>query len=138
MEKELSETFSEEVEKYRIQLLTCAKKSQWDTFKMNAGRLFDYVESIEMSVIEKKFFRISRIIIIVLCLMVAFICKTHFDIHCGLERIREVMILLAIAGCSFQLYFYVNFRTYMDYKLTSYKRRRDSFIRNIEQDFKEF
>jgi hypothetical protein len=138
MEKSLEMTFNEEVNKYRNILLSCAKKSEWNTFKTNAGKLFDYVESIEMSVLEKKFYNISTVIIGVLILVVVAVYKINPAIHCEVARVREVMVLIGIGGCSFQLYFYVNFRMYMDHKTTSYKYRRERFIRNIEADFKTF
>jgi len=63
MKRELNERFNYEVDRYRKALLFYAKQCQWDTFKANAGRLFDYVESIEMSEIERRFFNISKIIV---------------------------------------------------------------------------
>ena len=59
MNQELNQLFSEEVNRYKNALLFCAKQCEWETFKINAGRLFDYVESIEMSELERKFFNIS-------------------------------------------------------------------------------
>jgi hypothetical protein len=138
MEKSLEKVFNEEVNKYRNILLICAKKSEWNTFKINAGKLFDYVESIEMSVLEKKFYSISSVIIFVLVLLVVALWWISPFIHCEIPKIRELMIISGVGGCSYQLYFFLNFRTYMDGKITSYKCRRERFIRNIEADFKTF
>jgi hypothetical protein len=138
MDKSLEKVFNEEVNKYRNILLSCAKKSEWNTFKMNAGKLFDYVESIEMSVLEKKFYSISSVIIGVLVLVVVAVWRINPAIHCQVQRIRELMIFAGIGGCSYQLYFFLNFRIYMDGKMISYKHRRERFIKNIEADFRTF
>ncbi len=138
MEKSLEKVFNEEVDKYRIILLSCAKKSEWNTFKANAGRLFDYVESIEMSVLEKKFYSISSVIMAVLVLVVVAVWRLNPAIHCEIGKIRELMILAGIGGCSYQFYFFLNFRMYVNGKITSYKCRRERFIKNIEADFKTF
>ncbi len=138
MEKSLEKSFNEEVNKYRNILISCAKKSEWNTFKMNAGKLFDYIESIEMTVVEKKFFGISRVIMIVLVIVVAVICRMDPAIHCEIPRVRELLILGGVGGCSFQLYFFMSFKLYRGRKMTSYKYRRERFIRSIEADFKTF
>jgi hypothetical protein len=138
MEKSLEKVFNEEVNKYRNILLGCAKKSEWNTFKMNAGKLFDYVEAIEMSVLEKKFYSISSVIIILLVIVVVALWRINPAIHPEIQRVRELMILAGIGGCSYQLYFFLNFRTYMDGKITSYKNRRERFIKNIVADFKTY
>jgi hypothetical protein len=136
MEKRLNEAFNQEVENYRRILLNCAGKNEWNSFKVSAGKLFDYVESIEMAVLEKKFFRISGVVMCILFLSVALIVGMSFDIKEEIIRIRKLMILAALMGSSFQLYFFVNFWRYMGQKMTYYERRRERFIKNIEQDFR--
>jgi hypothetical protein len=138
MEKSLEKVFNEEVNNYRIILLNCAKKSEWNTFKTNAGKLFDYVESIEMSVLERKFYSISSVIIGLLILVVVALWRIHPAIHYEIQRVRELMILAGVGGCSYQLFFFLNFKTYMDGKITSYKCRRERFIKEIEADFKTY
>lgn len=138
MDKSLEKVFNEEVNKYRNILLICAKKREWSTFKVNAGKLFDYVESIEISVLEKKFYGISSVIIGLLLVVVIALWRINPAMHCEIQRIRELMVLAGVGGCSYQLYFYLNFRMYMDVKVSSYKCRRDRFIRNIETDFRAF
>lgn len=132
----MNEAFNEEIEKYRRILMSSAKKGEWNTFKVNAGRLFDYVESIEMAVLEKKFLRISRVIMFVLFLSLILILRMGFDIQEEIMRLRKLVILTAFGGSSFQLYFFLNFRWYLDHKTACYRRRRERFIKNIEQDFR--
>jgi hypothetical protein len=136
MEQRVNEAFNEEIEKYRRTLLSCAKKSEWNAFKMNAGKLFDYCESFEVAVLEKKFFRISWIIMVILFLSVVLIFRMGFDVHEEIIRLRKLVILTALGGSGFQLYFFLNFRTYLDHKAAYYNRRKELFIKNIEQDFR--
>jgi hypothetical protein len=138
MDKSLEKSFNEEVDRYRQILLACAKKSEWNTFKTNAGKLFDYVESIEMSVLEKKFFSISRVIMAVLIVVFVTVFRLDPEVHWGTLRLRELMILAGLGGCGFELYFFLNFATYMSGKKTYYQRRRERFIRSIESDFRAF
>jgi len=137
MNKDFNNRFNEEINRYRKSLLFYARKCDWDTFKDNAGRLFDYCESIEASAIEKKFFKISKMIVGVLLVMVIIIVKMNPEMYPKLARINELMTLTAIATCCFEVYFFYNFRMYMKGKTLYYKKRREKFIRNIEQDFKE-
>ena len=136
MKKSMHHKFNEEINRYKNSLLFYARKCDWDTFKVNAGRLFDYVESYEMSAIEQEFFRISKIIVLVLLLAVVLIFKLNPGIFPEAERLKEIMTLFAIAGCCFEVYFFFNFRKYMQGKTYYYKKRREKFIRNIERDFR--
>jgi hypothetical protein len=136
MKKTMHNKFNEEITKYKNSLLFYARKCDWDTFKINAGRLFDYVETYEMSAIEQQFFRISKMIVSVLLLATVLIFKLNPGFFPEAERLKEIMTLLAIAGCCFEVYFFFNFRKFMQGKTFYYKKRRDNFIRNIERDFK--
>ncbi|MBI5409803.1 MAG: hypothetical protein HZA14_10600 [Nitrospirae bacterium] len=137
MNEELNKTFNEEVTRYKNALVFYARKCDWETFKVNAGRLFDYIESIERSEIERRFFRVSRIILIVLFFVTVFICRINPEIYPELMKVKKTIILMAISGCGFELYFFMNFRIYMKQKMIYYKKRRDRFIRGIEKDFRE-
>ena len=137
MTEELNRTFNEEVNRYKNALLFYAKKCDWETFKVKAGKFFDYLESIEMSEIERRFFNISKIIIFILCIVVLFIFKLNPNSYPEIAGVRKLIILAALAGCSFQIYFFYNFRIYMRYKANFYKKRKEKFIRDIERDFKD-
>jgi hypothetical protein len=136
MKADLHQKFNDEVTRYKNSLLFYARKCDWETFKVNAGRLFDYVESIEMSEFERRFFNISKIIIIILCLAVAVIFKLNPELFPEAERIKELLTLSAIAGCCFEIYFFFNFTKYIQGRTAYYKERREKFIRNIENDFR--
>jgi len=137
MENELYNKFNEEINRYRNSLLFYAKKCDWDTFKDNAGRLFDYCESFEMSVIEKKVFRITKMILAVLFFMVVLIVKMNPSIYPEFAKVNESMTLIAVLTCLFEVFFLYNHRMYIKGKLSGYNKRRERFIRNIQRDFEE-
>jgi hypothetical protein len=137
MKKELYRTFDTEIQKYRNTLVHYAKHSDWDSFKANAGRLFDYCEIVEMTETERRFTRIFGLIMIVLFLVLAFFFKIQLENSPELMAIKRVVLLSAIAGSGYEFYFFLNFRLYMDYKTAFYKERKEIFIKNIEQDFRD-
>jgi hypothetical protein len=137
MDNELANRIDEEIERYKNALLYYAKQCEWDTFKSKAGTLFDYLEAIELSVLERKFFRIFKIILVVLAAAVVIIWKMNSDAYPALLRFKEPLVMIAIAGSCFELYFFLDFRMYVEHKMAWHRKRREQFIRNIEKDFKD-
>lgn len=129
-------SFNEEVERYRRTLLSLARKCDWDAFKVQAGRLFDYVESIEMTEVERRFMRIFKIIMVILFIVLAFVWTMNPEMFPELARHKKGIVLMALAGGCFELYYYLSFRMFMEQKTKCYNKRRERFIRNIEQDFR--
>jgi hypothetical protein len=138
MKKELAEQFSQEVESYRRSLLYYAKTSEWEEFKASAGRLFDYVESVEYSELERRFFKTFTPILAVLGLVVLALFGVDFEVYTEWQGLRNAFILSALTASSFELYFYLDFRIYVRIRTAYSGKRRESFIRNIEQDFRGF
>lgn len=138
MKKELAELFNQEVESYRNGLLYYARKRDWETFEEKAGRLFDYVESIEFRELERRFFTVFNLILAVLVLAVIMLFSVDFQVHTELLRLKSGFILSAVAVSSFELYFYIDYRMFIGIKTFSYKRRRENFIKGIEQDFQSY
>jgi hypothetical protein len=138
MKKELAEQFSREVESYRKALLFCARESDWEEFKAKAGRLFDYVETIERVELEKRFFSVFSVILAALVLIIIALFSVNFEVSPELMRLKNTILFAAIAASSFELYFFINFRTYAGVRTSLYKERRENFIRNIEKDFRSF
>jgi hypothetical protein len=136
MKRELAEQFNQEVDNYRKALLFYARKCDWEEFKAKAGRLFDYVEAIEFSELERRFFTIFNPILAVLGLAVFALFGVDFEVHPEWLRLKDTFVLASIAASSFELYFFLDFRMYMDIKTSCYKKRRENFIRDIEQDFR--
>jgi len=138
MKKELAEQFSQEVEGHRRALLYYAEVSEWEEFKARAGRLFDYVESVEFSELERRFFNIFTPILSALGLVVIALFGVDFEVYTEWRGIRNAFLLSALTASSFELYFYLDFRMYVRIRTAYSRKRRESFIRNMEQDFRGF
>jgi hypothetical protein len=138
MRKELAELFNQEVEGYRKGLLYYARKRDWETFEEKAGRLFDFVESTEFRELERRFFTVFNLILAVLALAVIALVGVDFQVHQELLRLKSGFILSALAASSFELYFFIDYRMFIGIKNFSYKRRRENFIKGIEQDFRSY
>lgn len=137
MTEEVARTFNDEINRYKNALLFYAKKCDWDRFKEKAGKLFDYIESIEISEIERRFFRISKIIVLILVIVVLFVLRINPGISPELARLKNFIAILAVSGCCFEVYFFMAYRMYMKSKMNYYKKRRERFIREIEKDFRD-
>ncbi len=138
MTKELHAAFNNEVDRYRNVLLYCARQREWETFKLNAGKLFDYVEAIEMSETERRFLKVFIVIMVALfCAAVLILGIDPAPYGEELQNVKKLMIVMTIVGCCFELFFFASFRHYMENKSVSYKKRRSLFIRVIERDFYE-
>ncbi len=138
MKKELAEQFSREVEGYRKALLFCARESNWEEFKAKAGKLFDYVETIERVELERKFFSVFSVILAALVVTVIALFSVNFEVSPESMRLKNTVLFTAIAASGFELYFFINYRTYAGVRTSLYKERRQSFIKNIEKDFRSF
>jgi len=55
-----------------------------------------------------------------------------------LVRLKNTMVLAGLGASSFELYFYINYRTYIKVKTVHYAERREKFIRNMEKDFRSY
>jgi hypothetical protein len=138
MKQELLRAFSEKVDKYRIALSDYAKRREWDAFEKNAAELFDYCERVEISVVQKRFQAISTVIIVLLFIFASLILKVHIAATPELLRVKKLIVLSTISGGGFEFFFVINFRSYIEYKKTYYRKRRERFVRNIEDDFRNY
>jgi hypothetical protein len=138
MKKERAEKFSREVESYRKALLFCARESNWEEFKAKAGTLFDYVEAIERVELERRFFKVFSVILAALVLTAIAFLSVNFEVNPELMRLKNTILFAAIAASTFELYFFINYRTYAGVRTSLYKERRENFIKNIERDFRNF
>jgi hypothetical protein len=77
MDSEFAHRINEEIERYRNALLHYAKQCEWESFKSKAGALFDYLEEIELSEIQRKFSRMFKIILLVLVMIIVIILKMN-------------------------------------------------------------
>jgi hypothetical protein len=138
MKRGLEKKFNRDVENYRKALLYHARISDWETFKAKAGKMFDYVEAIEYSELERRFFKNFNVILVVLIVIVVAFFNIDFGVTPELMRIKNAFVLTGLGVSSFELYFYVDYRIYMRVKTVHYSERRERFIRNIESDFRSY
>ena len=136
MKKEHAEQFNQEVDRYRTALLTAARISDWGAFKTRAGKLFDYIETVESSERERKFFSVFNAFLSVLVAVVVMLLAMDFIATTAALEVRRTCILMALAGSGFELFFFVDFRLYNEARKSDYARRRQRFILGIEQDFR--
>lgn len=137
MSRSLHESINKEVEQYRRALVHFAKAREWETFEKKAGILFDYLETIELTILERKFYSVFITILAVLVGIIA-ILKADGRFFPMITRYKEYVVLLAAFATCYELYFYLNYRLYVGVKMSRYKKRKEQFIRNIENDFKEY
>ncbi len=130
--------FSEEVEGYRRSLLYFARKCDWAEFKARAGRLFDYVESVEATELERRFFITFNTILALLIAAVVVLFTVDPGVHEQWQNYRNAGILAALAASGFELFFFLNFRWYADMRMSCFRKRREVFIRTIERDFRRY
>ncbi len=137
MSRSLHKSINKEVEQYRRALVHFAKAREWETFEKKAGILFDYLETIELMILERKFYSVFITILAVLVGIIA-ILKADGRFFPMITRYKEYVVLLAAFATCYELYFYLNYRLYVGVKMSRYKKRKEQFIRNIENDFKEY
>jgi hypothetical protein len=135
MTGERREQFNQNVERYRRALLYFARISNWETFKDKAGRLFDYLESIEFAELERRFFRNFGAILFVLIAIAVALFEVDFASTPELLRLRDLLVFTGLGIGSYELFFYINYRTYVRVRIGNYSERRERFVKDIEQDF---
>jgi hypothetical protein len=138
MKRGLEKQFNQDVENYRKALLYHARISDWETFKAKAGKMFDYVEAIEYSELERRFFTNFNVILVVLIMIVVTLFNIDFGVTPELMGLKNAFMLAGLGVSSFELYFYVDYRIYMRVKTDHCAERRERFIRNIEKDFRSY
>jgi hypothetical protein len=138
MKSELEKQFNQEVESYRKALLYHAQIQDWEIFKKKAGSMFDYIEAIEYSELERRFFTNFNVILAVVVAIVIALCKVDFAVTPELLRLKNAMVLAGLGVSSFELYFYLDYKIYLRVKTVYYPQQREKFIRNIEKDFRTY
>jgi hypothetical protein len=134
----MEQQFNQEVENYRKALLYHARTCDWEAFKAKAGRMFDYVEAIEYSELERRFFTNFNTILAVLAVIIIALFQVDFAVTPDLMRLKNIMVLAGLGVSSFELYFYLDYKIYIRVKTVRYSERRENFVRNIEKDFRNY
>ena len=136
MKRGLEKQFNQDVEHYRKALLYHARIRDWETFKAKAGRLFDYVEAIEYSELERRFFKNFNVILVMLIVIIVVLFSINMGATPELMQLKNAIVLVGLGMSSFEVYFYVDYKIYIKVKTVHYAERRERFIRNIESDFR--
>jgi hypothetical protein len=137
MRREIYRAFNEEISRYRNALAYYAQKNEWETFKAKAGKLFDYCEKVEASEIERRFTRVFWIIIAFVISGLFLMIRIEPGTLPEFQNLKKLLFFATFAASCFDLYFYLNFRVYMNQKIVYYKKRKEHFIAAIEQDFRK-
>ncbi len=99
--------------------------------------LFDYLESIETSEIRRIFSRIFRVTAaIVLLAGSALGIISSGSNPALLQHYESYLIVLIFSGILFLVWFHMDYRIITGLKASRRSRRRDKFVRNIEDDFR--
>jgi hypothetical protein len=136
--REVARQFNQEVEQYRRTLLYFARICDWEEFKERAGRLFDYLEVVEATERERRFFAVFNTILAVLVALVIILFSIDPGTDAAFDRYRRTLVVLCLCAGGFECYFFMNFRWYADMRKACFTRRRQAFIRDIERDFRSF
>ena len=54
------------------------------------------------------------------------------------QHYKQNFLFVLLAVSSFELFFYINFRRYVEVRAALFRKRREDFIRNLEQDFQQY
>jgi len=138
MKREIAEQFNHEIDTYRRALLYYARKCDWETFEAKAGKMFDYVESVEFQELERRFFNTFSLMLGAILLMVFAFFNIDFEVHQEWLQWKNPLLFSAVAACTLEIYFFINYRTYIDVKIYGQKKRRDRFIHGIKADFRKY
>lgn len=138
MKKELADQFNHEVDAYRRTLLYYAKISDWEAFEAKAGRMFDYVETVEFQELERRFFKTFGLILAAIIIAATAFFNVDFEVHREWLRWKNAFFFSALSACSLEIYFFVNYRIYIDVKTYGQKNQRNKFIYGIKADFRKY
>jgi len=136
MRRENHRAFNAEIGRYKNALTYCAQSNDWKNFRANAEKLFDYCEAVEALEIERRFTRVFWIIIGFVITGLFLMIRIEPWALPGFQNVKKLIFFTTFAGSCFDLYFYLNFRVYMNHKAVFYKNRKKDFIIAIERDFR--
>jgi hypothetical protein len=94
------------------------------------------VETVETAERERRFYQVFGSVLAVLMAAVIAIVAVEPGVHPGWPNYRNLLVLASVLGSSFELYFFINFRTYVDQRILCCRKRREAFLQCIERDFR--
>jgi hypothetical protein len=95
----------------------------------SANRINEEIERYKNALLYyRKFFGIFKLILFVLVIIIFMILKMNSKAYPALLRFKDSMVIMAITGSCFELYFFLDFRLYVEHKMSRYNQRREQFI----------
>jgi len=136
MDKQFAGKLDTQISRYKQALTYFAKTCDWEVFKLNASTLFDYLESVELYLVKRKFHHLLEIIFMALVLALVLFSALGNSLSPTLIRYRSPLGLTAVSGFLVEMILLFELRLYMNVKTSHQKERKEQFIRNIEDDFR--
>ncbi len=137
MDERTANKLNDEISRYKKALIFFAKTCDWFAFHSNAARLFEYLESVELSLLKRKYHQVIEIISVALVLAIVVFSSVNITDSPLLIKYRGQLVLIAAAAILFELLLLIELRLYGDIKAKNQQKRKEWFIRNIEHDYKE-
>ncbi len=137
MDERTANKLNDEISRYKRALIFFAKTCDWFSFYSNAVTLFEYLESVELSLLKRKLHQVIEIITVALVLAVVIFSSVNITASPLLMKYRGPLVIIAAAAILFELFLLVELRLYTSIKTRNQQKRKDRFVRNIEHDFKE-
>ncbi len=138
MNDQFQEKLNPEIEQYKKALLFFARVCDWESFRTNAAKLFEYLESVEVSLLKKKFYRTIAIILIALAAALGVFSIVSSAGSPFFEKYRIVVAVGAVAGLFFELLLVLEMHLYLSFRASKQKRREARFIKGITDDIKAY
>lgn len=137
MDEWRSNKLNDEISRYKKALIFFAKACYWFDFHSNAATLFEYLDSVELSLLKRKLRQVIEIVSVALVLAIVIFSSVNITDSPLLIKYRGQLVLIAAAAILFELLLLIELRLYVNIKTRNQQKRKDRFIRNIEHDFKE-
>jgi hypothetical protein len=137
MDERTANKLIDEINRYKNALIFFAKTCDWFDFHSNAATLFEYLESVELSLLKRKLHQAIEIIPAALVLAIVIFSSVNITASPLLMKYREQIVLIAAAAILFELFLLVELRLFVNIKTKNHQKRKDRFIRNIEHVFKD-
>ncbi len=138
MSKELEKRIEEELSQYKKGLLFFAKMCDWNSFRKQAARLFEFLEETKVAAIKQKLREVTTVVLIALTTALVFFSVLSTTVVPKLAEIRVPVVFMIMAGFVFELLFLLEFRVYLSYRASMEKIRRQRFIEGIESEIKAY
>jgi len=136
MDKQFARMLDNEISRYRKALDYFAKTCDWKNFQRNAATLFDYLEFVELSLLKNKIYQLFDIIFVVLAVTFVLFSTLSGTVSPVLMKYWGQLVLGVVAASFLGVLFYLKLRMYASIKAARLTKRKEQFIKKIEDSFK--